>query len=384
MIKLVHCADIHLDSAFASENAQKASVRRKELRETFKRMISEAKKFGADIVLIAGDLFDGKNTSKDTTDLIVSLFASFPECKFVISPGNHDFYTPDSVWSKIAFSENVFVFKSEELEKLTFENVGEDSEKVNIYGYAFTSQNMEKSPIRDFKVGESDKNDINILCAHADIFSRTSNYCPMTADEIVESGFDYGALGHVHTDGKIVREKDTWYGYSGSLEGQSFHDCGERGAFFVTLDKKEGKTVCECEFLPLAKRVYICEDIDLSGSVSHEDIFEKVRAFAAKHTYDERTLLRLTLVGDISPSVNLPTQTINAAFSEVFLLEIKDNTLPIFDCDALENDLTVKGAFFRELLPALGSEDERERAVASKALKYGLAALSGGEVIDFE
>ena len=384
MIKFVHCADLHLDSSFVSENAHKASVRRKELRETFKSMIESAKHFKADIVLIAGDLFDGKNVTKDTTDLIVSLFASFPECKFMISPGNHDFYTPDSVWNKISFSENVFVFKSEELEKITLENVGTACEKVNIYGYAFTSQNMEQSPIKDFKISESDRNDINILCAHADIFSRTTNYCPMTACEIVDAGFDYGALGHVHSDGKIVREKDTWYGYSGSLEGQSFHDCGERGAFFVELDKKEGRAECLCEFVPLAKRVYICEDIDLSGIVSTDEILEKVRAFASKHGYGERTMLRLTLVGDVSPSVNLPIEAIKAAFSEVFLLEIKDKTLPLFDCEALEGDLTVKGAFFRELLPLINSEDERVREVASKALKYGLAALSGGEVIDFE
>ncbi len=384
MIKFVHCADLHLDSSFVSENAHKASVRRKELRETFGRMIERAKSFGADIVLIPGDLFDGKNVTKDTLDLAVSLFASFSECRFIISPGNHDFYTPDSVWNKTLFPKNVFVFKSEELEKITLENVGLDMEKVNVYGYAFTSQNMENSPIRDFKVSESDKNEINILCGHADIFSRTTNYCPMTAREIVEAGFDYGALGHVHSDGKIIREKNTCYGYSGSLEGQSFHDCGERGAFFITLDKKEGIAQCECEFVPLAKRVYACEDIDLSGSVSTEDILEKVRALAQRRSYDERTLLRLTLVGDISPSVRLPIEAINAIFSQVFLIEIKDKTLPLFDCEALMNDLTVKGAFFRELLPYIRSEDERERAVASKALKYGLASLSGGEVIDFE
>ena len=109
-----------------------------------------------------------------------------------------------------------------------------------------------------------------------------------------------------------------------------------------------------------------------------------MRAFAAKQGYGERTMLRLTLVGDISPSASLPFEAINAIFSDVFLLEIKDKTLPLFDCEALEGDLTVKGAFFRELLPYIRSEDERAREVASKALKYGLAALSGGEVIDFE
>ena len=227
MIKLVHCADLHLDSPFISEDAGKAALRRKELRETFSRLIDEAKSFSADIVLISGDLFDRKSVTKDTLDLALSLFSSFSRCKFVISPGNHDFYTPDSVWAKADFPENVFIFKSEELEKITFENVGEDGEKVNIYGYAFTSQNMEKSPIADFSLDESAKNDINLLCAHADIFSRATNYCPMTAEQIVRVGFDYAALGHVHNGGKVFCENNTFYAYSGSLEAQSFHDCGE-------------------------------------------------------------------------------------------------------------------------------------------------------------
>ncbi len=383
MIKLVHCADLHLDSPFITEDARKAAARRKELRETFARMIDEAKRFSADIVLISGDLFDRKTVTKDTLDLALSLFSSFSECKFIISPGNHDFYTPDSVWAKADLPENVFVFKSEQLEKLTLENVGADHERVNIYGYAFTSQNMDHSPIDGFEVSGESKKDINILCAHADIFSRATHYCPMTAEQIVGAGFDYAALGHVHSGGKIFCEAGTWYGYSGSLEAQSFHDCGERGAFFVTLEKKDEKANCSCEFVPLAKRIYLCEEIDLSGSVSADDIIEKIRAFADKHSYDERALLRLILTGEISPSVSLPAERIRSVFPKVFMIEIKDDTLPLFDCEALMNDLTVKGAFFRELLPALESEDERERAVAVKALRYGLAALSGGEVIDF-
>ncbi|MBP3334493.1 MAG: metallophosphoesterase [Clostridia bacterium] len=383
MIKFVHCADLHLDSPFITEDAQKGAIRRKELRATFSRMIERSKSFGADIVFIAGDLFDRGVVTGDTLDLVFSDMASFSECKFIITPGNHDFYTPDSVWERVALPENVFVFKSEELESITLEAVGKDKERVNIYGYAFTSQNMEKSPIDGFKISEGDKNDINILCAHADIFSRTTNYCPMTADQIIGAGFDYAALGHVHGGGELFSRDNTTYGYSGSLEGQSFHDCGERGAFFLTLEKSGGKAEVKYEFVPLANRVYICGEIDLSGSVNAEEILEKIRVFVEKQSCDERIMLRLILTGDISPSADIPTERIKALFANVSALEIKDETLPLFDCDALMNDLTVKGAFFRELLPKLSSEDERERAVAIKALKYGLAALSGGEVIDF-
>ena len=89
------------------------------------------------------------------------------------------------------------------------------------------------------------------------------------------------------------------------------------------------------------------------------------------------------MTGDVSPSAEVQAEAIKAAFPTLFLVEVKDETVPLFDCDYLESDLTIKGAFFRELLPKLRSQDEYERAVAAKALRYGLAALSGGEVVDF-
>ncbi len=383
MIKFIHAADLHLDSPFVMEDAEKAAQRRNELRATFTRLVGEAKKFGADFVLIAGDLFDRRYVTKNTLDLAVSLFASFPECRFVISPGNHDFYSSDSVWEKTDFPDNVFVFKSEKIEKLTFENVGEKNETVNIFGYAFTSQSFEYSPLS----GEGDlcneSEGINILCAHADIYSRASANCPITIEQIGKSGFDYVALGHVHNGGELLRENGTWYGYSGSLEGQSFHDCGERGAFFVRMGKENGKTVCESEFVPLAARVYAIEKLNVTGVSDSGEMIEKIAELSSKFSYDERTLLRLVLTGDVSPSASISPESIRALFPDLFFVEVRDETLPLFDCDYLMSDLTIKGAFFRELLPKLRSDDERERTVASKALRYGLAALSGGEVIDF-
>ena len=51
--------------------------------------------------------------------------------------------------------------------------------------------------------------------------------------------------------------------------------------------------------------------------------------------------------------------------------------------EELKNDISIRGAFFRELLPLLESENEEERRTAADALKYGLAALDGNDVIDF-
>ena len=57
--------------------------------------------------------------------------------------------------------------------------------------------------------------------------------------------------------------------------------------------------------------------------------------------------------------------------------------MPLLDYEELKNDISIRGAFFRELLPMLESENEEERRTAADALKYGLAALDGNDVVDF-
>ena len=384
MIKFIHCADLHLDSAFVMGDALKAAKRRNELRETFKKLIDEARTFGAHFVFIAGDLFDRRYVTKNTLELLSQLFSALPECRFVITPGNHDFYSPDSVWEKTAFPDNVYIFKSEKLETLTFEGVGEDGDKVNISGYAFTSQCLEHSPLAGEALDILGDDAVNILCAHAYIFNKNTTYCPITVDQIARSPYDYVALGHVHNGGELFCENGTYYGYSGSLEAQSFHDLGERGAFFVRLDKSLGRAACESEFVPLASRIYAVERINVTGALEAADVLRTVSEKAEKFGYDQRTILRVVLTGEVAPSVRIPIESVRSVFGDLFDIEVVDQTLPLFDCDYLASDLSIRGALFRELLPKLRSEDERERAVASKALRYGLEALSGGEVVDFE
>ena len=91
-MKLIHCADLHLDSPMESNlPVEKARERRTEILATFSKLVSHADENGADAILIAGDLFDSGFVTKETTELLVSLFSSVPSCRFVIVPGNHDY-----------------------------------------------------------------------------------------------------------------------------------------------------------------------------------------------------------------------------------------------------------------------------------------------------
>ena len=94
-------------------------------------------------------------------------------------------------------------------------------------------------------------------------------------------------------------------------------------------------------------------------------------------------LLRVRLTGRISPEITLHPDKLDAASLGLFYLEIEDASVPLLNYEELKNDISVRGAFFRELLPLLQSENEAERRTAADALRYGLAALDGNDVVDF-
>jgi hypothetical protein len=63
------------------------------------------------------------------------------------------------------------------------------------------------------------------------------------------------------------------------------------------------------------------------------------------------------------------------------MLELEDSTSPVYDAELLKNDISLRGALYRRLLPALSSDDRRERAVAAEALRLGLSALDGKQLL---
>ena len=58
-MKIIHCADLHLDSNMTSNlSREQAKQRKAELLATFERMIAYAKDNSVKAVIIAGDLYE--------------------------------------------------------------------------------------------------------------------------------------------------------------------------------------------------------------------------------------------------------------------------------------------------------------------------------------
>ena len=373
MPKILHVGDIHLDSPFSLFDVEKSQARRSELRGTFSSIMMYAKINEADLVIIAGDLFDSEFVTKETMNVIVSQFNMNPSCRFVITPGNHDPASAKSAYLKTKFPENVYVFKKESLEKLSFDDIG-----VDVYGFAYTEEKYEQNPL-DASIS-LDRSKINIFAAHADIYSKNSTYCPIKPADIAAAHFDYAALGHIHLGGKIEKEGDTYYAYCGCPEGRSFDECGVKGGIFLNAEKRGDELFVKFDLPRFCKKRYEKIEVDVSEKKTRAEALEAIKKAVLENSLGKDTLLRVKLCGVVAPDADFEEDSITENDAGVFYIEVENCTLPLLDFGELENDISIKGAVFRELLPKLESEDERERKIASMALKYALAALEGNEI----
>lgn len=368
MIKLFHTGDVHLDSPFAGLSPDAASLRRRELRETFSAMMAYARTAGVDLVLIAGDLLDRRFATGETVELIKTELGNVG-CPVVISPGNHDPADGRGIWQSADLPENVFVFREDKLSRFTFESIGAD-----VYGYAFTSPELTVSPLAGEFVRDTDR--VNVLLCHADMSSPVSKDAPLSKGQLEAFGADYAALGHIH-NGELYGgvAGGCTYAYCGCPEGRDFGECGMKGAIIAEIDGEGGDRQVKVTRRVFCRKHYEDITVPVDGAVSAAEIYKAAEAAAGA---DERTILRLTLTGSVDPDVQIDTSAIEAALSHLAGITVRDRTSPSLSFS--ENDMTVRGEYCRLLAPMLGSADPAEREKAILALRLGLAALSGTEL----
>ena len=117
MPKIIHAADFHLDSPFGGLPVEKARERRRESRELVDRLTDLVRTEGAEVVLLAGDLFDGQRVFPETLERLKAALAAMG-CPVFIAPGNHDPYSPHSPYAGPVWPENVHFFRSEAMESM--------------------------------------------------------------------------------------------------------------------------------------------------------------------------------------------------------------------------------------------------------------------------
>lgn len=376
MIRILHTADVHLDSPFSGLPPRCAEMRRNELRQTFVSMMTAAKRADCDLILIAGDLFDGALVTRETVRMLCREFEDFGRPIFV-APGNHDPASPGSVWQKVTFPDNVHVFTSTDPEGIDLADENGGDTGVTVYGYAFTGPDLTEVPFEGMRADDPER--INLLVCHCDMLGLKSTDCPVTAAHLAAFGADYAALGHIHNP--PAAGPGNRYAYCGCPEPRAFDELGPKGALFVEIEKEDGVSSVSLRRVRFSRRRYEKGEVDCTGVASLAEIRERIGQKAAAEGWGDDTLAQVRLTGFVPPSLLIDTEALaDPREYGLFSLRLTDSTRPDADPEELRSDPGIRGAIWRELESELNAEDPRRREVALRALRYALCAVAGDTV----
>lgn len=357
MVKILHAADFHLDSAFGALSEERARQRRQECRQLVGRLVDYANDHGADLMLLPGDLFDGERVYAQTTEELASELGRF-HGGVIIAPGNHDPYIHRSPYARVLWPENVHIFTENTLQKLEFPQYG-----CTVYGGAFTG--TEAGEPEEFTAKDEG---VKILVLHGDVGATGSRYRSLTTAWLERTGVDYAALGHVHEHRGVQYAGATAYAYPGCPEGRGFDELGEKGFLFGTVD--EGRA--DLQFVPFARRRYEIVTVDVTDADAAQTAADALRG-------REEDIVRLVLQGEVdeTPDVQRLTQQL-ANFC--WQLEVRNETRLRQDLWSGCGEDSLRGLFLANLREEYDRADEAGRAVIEQAVRFGLAAMENREL----
>ena len=371
-IRILHTGDIHLDSPFSRLSLERSEERRAALRDSFSRLMALVREREVDIALIAGDLFDCAYVTAATATLLIEELAACPRCRFFIAPGNHDPYTPGSLYAAGRLPENVHVFSEETLSCVQLPALG-----AAVWGWAFCDERHSGSPLSGKQV--EDPSLLNLICGHCDYAVPLSRYADVSAADLAAFGACYAAFAHRHIPSPPEKAGACLWAYCGCLEGRSFDEPGLGGAYLLTATQGESGWEITHERVAQSVRQYATVEVDLTGVDTKNESAQRIMRVIHENGYDENTALRVIFTGATPPDFDVPHEA-DAAPWGLYHIELVDRTSPTYDATALSKDPTVRGELYRYLLPMLTEGSAEERARAARALRMGLAALAGNDI----
>ena len=373
-MKIIHCADIHLDSKMSANlTKEKARERKTELLTTFQNMVAYGAEQGVAAIIIAGDLFDTKNVSATARNVVKDLIQGHPQIAFYYLQGNHDEGSFTSGLSELPENLHLFGNNWTSYELSGTENTS--GKGVAVTGVELTPENSGSI----YNTLSLDADQCNIVVLHG----QESEYSAKDKAEVIHltalknKGIDYLALGHIHGYKKERLDGRGVYCYPGCLEGRGFDECGEHGVVELSVDEAAG-TVESC-FVPFASRNLYTIPVDITGCVSTMEILERMKEETDAANYPEKSLVKYELTGKVDVESEKETDFLLHQFSSRFyFVKIKDSSKYLVDYASFAKDVSLKGEFIRTVM---GREDLSEEDKAA-VIHYGLQALAGEEILD--
>lgn len=362
-MKIIHCADLHLDSKMtANLSKEQAKERKMEILRTFGRMVEYAKKNAVSAIIIAGDMFDTRNVSVTARNYVRDVIVNHPEIDFLYLKGNHD---NDNFLSKLdEIPENLCLFS----DKWMTYTYG----KVAITGLELNKENS----LTAYNTLVLNHDAYNIVTLHGQLaeYKSKDKAEVISLDELRNKNIDYVALGHVHSFAIHKLDARGVYCYPGCLDGRGFDECGPKG--FVLLDIDTENDTATSTFVPFSSRVLHTVLVDVTGISTTQEAAIRMDAVVRENQYPSSCLVKFVLKGEVGVECELETDFLEEQFADYFYFcKVYDETKIQVNYQDYEKDASLKGEFVRLVSDSDLSEEEK-----AMVIRTGILALQGEEI----
>lgn len=289
MTKILHTADIHLDSplrSLALRDPELFDMVQAATRGAFRRIVDIALDAGAAALLISGDLFDGAARSAQTAAFLISELDRLraAEVRVFYIKGNHDAENP--LTGETALPANVHVFDGRGGKVALADDIW-------IHGVSYAGRAAPESLLPKFPAPVPDA--VNIAMLHTSLAGAAGHdtYAPCTPGELAAMAFDYWALGHVHR--RQIHGTDPLVVMPGCPQGRDIGETGPKSATMITVGSGLGIAEVPTSGVEFLHRAVALDDLERDDEI-RDRLRQDLSGCAARLTSDTG-ILRLTLTG---------------------------------------------------------------------------------------
>ena len=272
--RFVHAADIHLDSPLRSLALRAPDVAEligTATRQAFVGIVDLCLAERVDALLLAGDLYDGDQTSMTTARFLAQQLGRLDQAGVAVHiiRGNHDALSRITRELVLPPSTHVYTHRAEAV--LLDRPPG--AVPVVLHGLSFREPRAEASLLGDYRPPVSDA--VNIGLMHTSLGGAPGHdpYAPVTPADLGRSGFDYWALGHIHKPSRQVVGR-TQVVMPGIPQGRDIGEAGPRGVVLVTVAPDRTITV-EDRLTSLAE--FAAVPVDVTGVADWAALVRRLR-----------------------------------------------------------------------------------------------------------
>lgn len=302
VVQFIHGADLHLDSPFIGLKTLPDFLWEKIYHSTFTaltNLVNHAIDKQVDFVMLAGDIYDSDDRSVKAQAFLKTEMERLNQAEIpvFICHGNHDYIENSGLHLKMP--ENVELFsETVETKWLTTKN----GERIAVSSFSYNSRWMTKRMITEYpKKHETADFHIGMLHGFSEgLETSHGHYAPFTINELKSKGYDYWALGHIHT--RQVLEIQPPILYAGNTQGRSSKETGIKGCELVTLTLGDSSI----ETLETQDIQWETLEISLAKRSTLDDVYRKIKeTIEIKEGSQKNYLLTIELVDtkDLLPNV---------------------------------------------------------------------------------